>query len=124
MVSYNIINTSSAATTTDATEASVVEFTLDPDTSANVRVFAVARRESNDNTKIWQLGFSVKRAGTNNAQVVGAVNNLLTQGDLGAILWNISVDTSGDLCRVRATGASSVSIDWYADIYAIMITHS
>lgn len=111
-----------AVTTTNDTVTTVLTFAMPNNSAANFRVQVTAMRQSNNVSKAWQAGFLVKRDGSGTPQVVGSLIHLLSpQGDVGALLWDISADGSGGDVRIRVKGAVSASVDWYADAFGLQI---
>jgi len=105
----------------DAVPTSALTIPLPEDSSALVQFQAVARRSSNGNTKSWNKIFSCKRA-SGDASIVGSLTNIIAPiGDLGALTWDITIDTDGDELLVKCKGQASADTSWYVKLLGLTI---
>jgi hypothetical protein len=105
----------------DAVPTSALTIPLPEDSSALVQFQAVARRSSNGNTKSWNKIFSCKRA-SGDASIVGSLTNIIAPiGDLGALTWDITIDTDGENVLVQVKGQTSASVSFYLKVVGLTI---
>jgi len=105
----------------DAVPTSALTIPLPEDSSALVQFQAVARRSSNGNTRSWNKIFSCKRA-SGDASIVGSLTNIIAPiGDLGALTWDITIDTDGENVLVQVKGQTSASVSFYLKVVGLTI---
>jgi len=105
---------SATVQTVDATVTSIITYALPDATVANFVVNVEARRPSNGDSHMFQVGVGAKRHAGGAAALVGVGVDLLNQTDAGAATWVVAFAVSGNNVLVRVTGQGFVTIEWMA----------
>ncbi len=125
MPSNSIENISGVANTSGAQTVVIAEFEL-PDDSVGLITAAVTGQNlsSGASCAMEKMGI-IKKIGSGDAEVVGSLLNILpATGDLALILSSITIDTSGNKVRVKATGVLLQDIEWYGTMKIQLRTQS
>lgn len=78
------------------------------------KLLAVARDNTGNAVKAWEITGAIKRDGANNTALVGSVTKTVIAADAGASTWDIAVtaDDTNETLAVTATGAAATTIRW------------
>jgi hypothetical protein len=110
--------------TTDATAN--VELNLDAvatnrmviaaNTAVIADIFVIARRTDNTKFLSARRWVAIRRDGSNNTALIGAVQTMQTDQSEGSPTWTFTIDAddtaSVESLRVRVTGAASETVNW------------
>lgn len=102
--------------TTDGSTTTVYQMEIPNDVVWKIEATVVARETDDSNRNLYKLG-GLFYASSGTAAQQGTTYNLITAIESDAA-WNVTLDVTSNLARVRVVGASSTTIDWRASIVA------
>ncbi len=116
---WGVVGWTGSTTTATATELyllgdSSYRCTVLANSSIKFSVDIIARDDTNNASKAWEIRGLIQRDGSSNTSLVGPVTKT-TIADSG-VGWDVTVDAddTNDALRVTVTGAASTTIRWFA----------
>lgn len=108
-------------TTSNGSSTFLVGSEIPEDSTATLFVKVTGRKISDGTSKTWAYEIACKRIGSGDVSIIGSMSLLSSLGDLGAALWGVSSDISGNQVQIFVSGAAATSIVWAGDMNGIAV---
>lgn len=80
---------------------------------------AVAYNNAGTEGATWRISGGIRRDGSNNTALIGAVTKTMVSKDAGAATWDITVtaDDTNESLKIEVTGENAKTIRWTVDAH-------
>ena len=112
--------TTNAATILDLDGTATNRFTIAASTALAVDILLVARRATTqDKWLVARRFLGIRRDGSNNTALIGAVQTLGTDQSAGSPTWTfaLTADDTNEALQLEVTGATSETVEWRATAF-------
>lgn len=105
-------------TTSDATAATLLAYTLGDNLTARFTGTVTAFRQQTGDSYGIDFVVQYRRTGGAAPSIVGSYHASAADNTAGAASWSVAVDASGNDVRVRVTGQASATVQWTCELRA------
>jgi len=112
--------TDGVATVLNLDATATNRFTIAANTALAVDILLVARRsDTADKWLVARRFLGIRRDGSNNTSLIGAVQTLGTDQDDGSPTWTftLTADDTNEALQLEVTGAASETVQWRATAF-------